>query len=90
MLSQPILQVNDVQEEAGRLRAAYAGDKAREIDTREQEVVDAWNNLNSSIKFRCVRLDQTDELFRFLNLVRALMMWMEDILLQIINQDKAR
>ncbi|XP_030854304.1 spectrin beta chain, non-erythrocytic 1 isoform X1 [Strongylocentrotus purpuratus] len=83
-------QVNDVQEEAGRLRAAYAGDKAREIDTREQEVVDAWNNLNSSIKFRCVRLDQTDELFRFLNLVRALMMWMEDILLQIINQDKAR
>ena len=79
-----------MQEEAGRLRAAYAGDKAKEIDNREQEVVDAWNNLNGVIKFRTVRLFQTDELFRFLNLVRALIMWMDDILLQISTQDKAR
>ncbi|XP_071480653.1 spectrin beta chain, non-erythrocytic 1-like [Diadema antillarum] len=83
-------QVKDVQDEAGRLRAAYAGDKARDIDNREKEVVDAWNALNGSIQFRTVRLDQTDELFRFLNMVRALMMWMDDITLQITTQEKAR
>ena len=35
-------QVQTVQEEAAKLQAAYAGDKAKEITDREAEVVEAW------------------------------------------------
>lgn len=82
-------QVKDVQDEAARLRSAYAGDKARDIDAQEQEVVDAWNALNQSIQLRASKLDQTDELYRFLNMVRALLLWMDDVILGIKTEEKA-
>ncbi|PIK55215.1 putative spectrin beta chain, non-erythrocytic 1 isoform X2 [Apostichopus japonicus] len=82
-------QVKDVQDEAARLRSAYAGDKARDIDAQEQEVVDAWNALNQSIQLRASKLDQTDELYRFLNMVRALLLWMDDVILSIKTEEKA-
>ena len=72
------------------MRAAYAGDKEREINNREQEVVDAWNNLKMDIEGRTLKLDHTSDLYRFLNMVRALMLWMEDVIQQITTQEKAR
>ncbi|XP_038072907.1 spectrin beta chain, non-erythrocytic 1-like isoform X2 [Patiria miniata] len=89
-LSSLQVQVEGVQNEAQRLRAAYAGDKEREINNREQEVVDAWNNLRRNIEDRAVKLDHTSDLYRFLNMVRSLMLWMEDVIQQIITQEKAR
>ena len=37
--------MQNVQEEATKLIVAYSGDKAREIQDREAEVVNAWRNL---------------------------------------------
>ncbi|XP_033634187.1 spectrin beta chain-like [Asterias rubens] len=84
------VQVEGVQEEAQRLRASYAGDKEREINNREQEVLDAWNNLKMDITGRSLKLDHTSDLYRFLNMVRSLMLWMDDIILQITSQERAR
>lgn len=90
MILNLLSQVEGVQEEAQRLRAAYAGDKEREINNREQEVLDAWNNLKMDIQGRSLKLDHTSDLYRFLNMVRSLMLWMDDIILQITSQEKAR
>ncbi|XP_071963526.1 spectrin beta chain-like isoform X2 [Antedon mediterranea] len=83
-------QVKSVQEDAGNLRAAYAGDKARDIDEREREVVEAWNALKAAVSFRTERLHDTLDLYRFLNMVRALQLWMDDISIQINTQEKPR
>ena len=72
------------------MRASYAGDKEREINNREQEVLDAWNNLKMDITGRSLKLDHTSDLYRFLNMVRSLMLWMDDIILQITSQERAR
>ena len=49
-------QVQQIQEESAKLKASYAGDKAREITNREAEVVAAWNNLQSLCEGRKEKL----------------------------------
>ncbi|XP_072024969.1 spectrin beta chain-like isoform X3 [Amphiura filiformis] len=82
--------VDQVKEEAALLRAAYAGEKAKEIDAREQEVIDAWNKLNFGIDERAEKLTDTGDLFKFLNMVRLIQMWMDDMILQVTTQDRPR
>ena len=83
-------QVDEITKEAAELRAAYAGDKAKEIDAREQEVLDAWEKLTLGIEYRATRLTDTGDLFKFLNMVRMIQMWMDDIILQTNTQDRPR
>ena len=79
-----------MKEEAAQLRAAYAGDKAKEIDAREQEVIDAWNRLTNGIDNRAHKLTDTGDLYKFLNMVRLIQMWMDDIIVQVTTQDRPR
>ncbi|XP_013410395.1 spectrin beta chain-like [Lingula anatina] len=83
-------QVQQVQEEAARLFAAYAGDRAREIQDREAEVVNAWRNLQVMVEARKNKLIDISDLFRFFNMVRDLMLWMDDINRQMNTQEKPR
>jgi len=83
-------QVQQIQEDSGRLQAAYAGDKAREITSREAEVVSAWLALQGLCEERRVKLSDTSDLFRFLSLVRTLMLWTDDVVRQMNTQEKAR
>ncbi|XP_032148021.1 spectrin beta chain, non-erythrocytic 1 isoform X4 [Sapajus apella] len=83
-------QVRQLQEDAARLQAAYAGDKADDIQKRENEVLEAWKSLLDACESRRVRLVDTGDKFRFFSMVRDLMLWMEDVIRQIEAQEKPR
>ncbi|XP_061626995.1 spectrin beta chain, non-erythrocytic 1-like isoform X2 [Phyllopteryx taeniolatus] len=83
-------QVRQLQEDAGRLQSAYAGDKADDIQRRESEVLGAWNDLLDACDRRRLRLLDTGDKFRFFNLVRDLMMWMDHVIWIIEAQEKPR
>ncbi|XP_062427668.1 spectrin beta chain, non-erythrocytic 1 isoform X1 [Rhea pennata] len=83
-------QVRQLQEDAARLQAAYAGDKADDIQKRENEVLEAWKALLDACEDRRVRLVDTGDKFRFFSMVRDLMLWMEDVIRQIEAQEKPR
>ena len=83
-------QVSAIQEEANRLQGSYAGDKAKEIQGKEDEVVDAWKRLNWRVKQRTERLHDADDLYRFLLAVQDQMLWMNDMLKQILTYEKAK
>ncbi|MGH0152180.1 UNVERIFIED_CONTAM: hypothetical protein FKN15_051328 [Acipenser sinensis] len=83
-------QVRQLQEDAARLQSAYAGDKADDIQKRENEVLEAWKMLLDSCEGRRVRLFDTGDKFRFFSMVRDLMLWMEDVIRLIESQEKPR
>ncbi|XP_053369444.1 spectrin beta chain, non-erythrocytic 1 isoform X1 [Clarias gariepinus] len=83
-------QVRQLQEDASRLQSAYAGDKADDIQRRESEVLEAWRNLLEASEGRRARLLDTGDKFRFFNMVRDLMLWMEDVIRLIEAQEKPR
>lgn len=83
-------QVRQLQEDAARLQSAYAGDKADDIQKRENEVLEAWKTLLDACEGRRVRLVDTGDKFRFFSMVRDLMLWMEDVIRQIEAQEKPR
>lgn len=83
-------QVQQIQEESAKLQASYAGDKAKEITNREQEVLQAWANLQGMCESRKQKLSDTGDLFKFFNMVRTLMLWMEDVVRQMNTSEKPR
>uniref|UniRef100_A0A1A8L4H7 Spectrin beta chain n=1 Tax=Nothobranchius pienaari TaxID=704102 RepID=A0A1A8L4H7_9TELE len=83
-------QVRQLQEDAMRLQAAYAGDKADDIQCRESEVLEAWKSLLGACDGRRLRLLDTGDKFRFFSLVRDLMLWMEDVIRLIEAQENPR
>ncbi|XP_055390536.1 spectrin beta chain isoform X2 [Condylostylus longicornis] len=83
-------QVQQIQEESAKLQKCYAGDKAKEITNREQEVLNAWANLQGMCELRKAKLADTGDLFRFFNMVRTLMLWMEDVVRQMNTTEKPR
>ncbi|XP_062554879.1 spectrin beta chain isoform X1 [Armigeres subalbatus] len=83
-------QVQQIQEESSKLQAAYAGEKAREITNREHEVLAAWANLQGMCDARKNKLADTGDLFKFFNMVRTLMLWMEDVVRQMNTSEKPR
>ena len=83
-------QVQGVQEDSGRLQAAYAGEKAREITSREGEVVNAWMQLQALCEGRRQKLGDTGDLFRFFSMVRTLVLWIDDLVRQMNTTEKPR
>nr|XP_027207981.1 spectrin beta chain-like isoform X5 [Penaeus vannamei] len=83
-------QVEQIQEDSSKLQAAYAGDKAREITNREAEVVSAWLNMQGMCEDRRVKLNDTSDLFKFFNMVRTLILWMDDVIRQMNTTEKPR
>lgn len=83
-------QVQQVQDESAKLQASYAGDKAKEITNREAEVVSAWANLQAMCEGRKQKLLDTGDLFKFFNMVRTLMLWMDDVARQMNTSEKPR
>ncbi|XP_045122381.1 spectrin beta chain-like isoform X4 [Portunus trituberculatus] len=83
-------QVQQIQDDSSKLQAAYAGDKAREITNREAEVVSAWLNLQGMCEDRRVKLSDTGDLFKFFNMVRTLILWMDDVIRQMNTTEKPR
>nr|XP_013802206.1 PREDICTED: spectrin beta chain, erythrocytic isoform X2 [Apteryx mantelli mantelli] len=83
-------QVQQFREVAARLQTAYAGEKADSIQQQEQEVVRALRALLEACSGRRAQLLDTAEKFRFFNMVRDLLSWIESIIRQIETQEKPR
>uniref|UniRef100_A0A4W6CDY1 Spectrin beta chain n=1 Tax=Lates calcarifer TaxID=8187 RepID=A0A4W6CDY1_LATCA len=83
-------QVNQVQDDAARLQKAYAGEKADDIHRSEHAVTSAWEGLLEAGQTRRLLLLDTVEKFRFFNMVRDLMLWMDGVNLQIDAHDSPR
>lgn len=79
-----------IQEEAAKLIVAYSGDKARDIQKHEMEVVNAWRNLQIQLEQRKVRLADSSDLYRFFGMVRDLLNWMSDTTRHMSTQEKPR
>ena len=71
-------------------QAAYAGDKAHEIRTREAEVVNSWHQLHALCEARRIRLSDTTDLFKFKNMVRDLLLWMEEVRREMNTQERPK
>lgn len=79
-----------MQEEAAHLIVAYSGEKARDIQMSELEVVNAWRNLQFRVGVRKSQLNDSNDIFRFLGMVRDLVNWMNDMTRQMTTQEKPR
>ncbi|XP_072485705.1 spectrin beta chain, erythrocytic [Notamacropus eugenii] len=84
------VQVQQFQDVATRLQTAYAGEKADEIQSKEQEVSASWQKLLDACAGRRAQLVDTADKFRFFSMVRDLLSWMESIIRQIDTQEKPR
>uniref|UniRef100_A0A913HUS6 Spectrin beta chain n=1 Tax=Strongyloides stercoralis TaxID=6248 RepID=A0A913HUS6_STRER len=82
--------VNKVEEDANNLRDSYAGDRALDIASREQEVLLAWKKLKAMCDTRNYRLHDTSDLFKFLNMVRDLLLWMDEVKREMASHDRPR
>ena len=85
-----IVQVQAIQEAAANLIVAYSGEKAREIQNHEIEVVIAWRNLQIRVDGRRGQLADNSDLYRFWTMVRDLCNWMNDLTRQMSSTDKPR
>lgn len=83
-------QVQQIQEEAARIIVSYSGDKAREIQQNEMDVVNAWRNLQFRLEERKKNLADSGDVHRFFAMVRDLLTWMNDISRQMVMSDKPR
>ena len=83
-------KVEQIQQEAGKLYALYAGDRAKEIRDREAEVLNEWRNLQKLCDSRKRQLNDYGDLYKFFNMSRDLMMWMDTQMHQMRNVDKPR
>ena len=79
-------QVNAIQEESAKLQAAYAGEKAMEITNREREMVWAWMELQGMGDMRKGKLSDTGNLFKSLAVVRNFMLWVDDLMRQMMTR----
>lgn len=84
------VQVQQFQDVATRLQAAYAGEKADSIQGKEQEVSAAWQALLDACAGRRAQLVDTADTFRFFSMARDLLSWMESIIRQMDTQEKPR
>ncbi|NXF54560.1 SPTB1 protein, partial [Oceanites oceanicus] len=83
-------QVQQFRETAARLQTAYAGEKAANIQEREQEVARALRALLEACSGRRARLVDTADKHRFFSMARDLLSWMESTVQQIETQEKPR
>lgn len=83
-------KVSQIQDEASKLHNLYAGDRAKEIRDKEQQVLNEWNNLQAVTGVRKRQLTDMNDLYKFFNMSRDLMMWMETQMRQMRNDDKPR
>lgn len=83
-------QVQQVKDESSKLQESYAGDKAKEITNREEEVLNAWDSLQNACDGRRAKLNDTGDLLKFFNLIRMLMLWMDDVIRQMNTSEKPR
>ncbi|CAK5079340.1 unnamed protein product [Meloidogyne enterolobii] len=69
--------VQQIEGDARRLYDAYAGQRSTEIAEKEYEILKAWHRLN-----------YTSDLFRFLNMVGDLLLWIEEVKREMLSHER--
>lgn len=88
---QPLIEAAEsISKESVELQASYAGNKSLEIVSKEQEITTTLKQLLSMCDSRRKRLDETRDLFEFLDRIRDLMSWIEDVVRQMNTSEKPR
>ncbi|VDP23499.1 unnamed protein product [Soboliphyme baturini] len=82
--------LTDLMSLENQLLSAYAGDKAIEIQAREMEVLGAWRQLQAICDGRKLKLVDTSDLFRFMLMVRDLLLWMDEVKREMNTQEKPK
>ena len=72
------------------LKGQCAGDKLIELLQREDQVVDAWKALLARVNERSSKLGQSDEYQRLIILIQNLLLWIQDMRLQIESDESPR
>lgn len=83
-------RVRAIRDEAGQLVGLYAGERAQDIKDRQVEVENEWNSLRQLVDVRKRKLNDMNDLYKFFNMARDLMMWMETQMREMRNEDKPR
>ncbi|CAD5231758.1 unnamed protein product [Bursaphelenchus xylophilus] len=83
-------QVRQIEQDAAYLRDSYAGDKAIEIASKEAEVLKEWKQLHALCEARNIRLRDTSDLFRFMNMVRDLLLWMDEVKREMTSHERPK
>lgn len=79
-----------MQEDAGKLIVSYSGDKAREIQEKEAEVVAAWKRLKDRVHDRHHKLRDSSDVYKFFAMARALTSWMDDMTKEMTASEKPK
>lgn len=88
---QPLIDAAElISKESVDLQTSYAGSKSEEIRSKEREIASSLKQLLSMCEARRKRLEETGDLFKFLNKIRELMSWMEDVVRQMNTSEKPR
>nr|CAB3266546.1 spectrin beta chain, non-erythrocytic 1-like [Phallusia mammillata] len=83
-------QVEVVKSEGHGLENQYAGEDLQKIQDTGKAVIEDWNNLLSLIKNRAALLSDALAKFRFFNMARDLMAWMDSTIRQMDLQEKPK
>ncbi|XP_065656363.1 spectrin beta chain, non-erythrocytic 1 isoform X4 [Hydra vulgaris] len=84
------LQVEGIHVFASKLKLSYAGNPHNMIIDKETEVVKAWQNLLQRVSVRGLRLEQSNVYQEWLMQVQDLLLWIQDIRMQIESDDKPK
>lgn len=88
---QPLIDAAElISKESAELQTSYAGSKSDEIRARDSEIASALKQLRSLCEARRKRIGETGDLFKFLNKIRELISWMEDVVRQMNTSEKPR
>ena len=91
MTSLPLeLKVAEIQKFAADLKPAYAGDREKEIEDKEIQVVDAWHNLLARVTERGSKLGDSDEFQRFVLQIQDLLIWIRDMRQEISSDERPK
>lgn len=85
-----LFQVESVSTLKRDLVAAYAGEQLIEVEQREDSVLKAWKELLALVQKRAALLSDALNKFRFFNMYRDLMTWMEGAERQMNLHEKPR
>ena len=75
---------------ASKLIVCYSGEKAQEIQKREEEVVKAWEDIVSNLEMRKKLLANTFDINNFFIMAKDLIVWMNEVHRQMDVTEKPR
>jgi len=79
-------KVAQVQEEAAKLHNLYAGERAREIRDKEQQVLAEWHNLQAMTNVRRHQLTDMNDLYRYVEATNSQLLTLFQIQTQTEQQ----